>query len=624
LNIEGFDMRILADSAPGASSDVSVNIPAPPATVDPWWAHEPDEGNSEPIVTAATIPSPALSNDAAVEAAKALDRAIYLTQFEADEAKKAAERAAWVAKVKAAADRKAAHGNVSPPPTGATDDRAIVYMLAGKLDIYAEQCERLLGNGRHVYTRGGGLVRIGRAAELPNIKGENGVVTDDRGVKRDAFQIVCVEATLGWITRKLMKLATFLADTGKGGFKPDNCPSSLVSNILDQKLWQDVDPLITIATTPFLRPDMSVCDTPGYDAATGNYYQPSAVFPPILENPTRLDALVALNRLTYPFSEFPLSPAGRTVVMAHIMTLVTRPSFDTAPPFFYPAPVAGTGKTLLSRSISLLAHGIAAPERPWTEKEELRKVLLSVLIAGDTAIHFDNVPNGSKIRSAELARFVTSPQYADRFLGLSKSGSFANRTTICLTGNSITPVGDMARRSLVAELDADSESALGRDFTIKDLPAYILEHRPQLVVDVLTIIRAFHLAGRPGASRPMESFVDWSKLIRDPLTWLGMADPIETQATGTDDELAPLRAAFDAIATVTAHLDHTFTTLQLATLCMGGLRDVLLEAGCKEPSNAKELGYWLRGANKRVAGKWKLLKELDTHTRAGSWTLKAR
>jgi hypothetical protein len=580
--------------------DVRVNIPPVPDSVKPWWADEPSH-----VVTAAT-------SDAAIEAAKALDH----------------ERATWAATVRTAIDRNAAHAvsnsGVPAPPTGEKDERAIVYMLAGKLDLYAEQCERLLGRGRHVYTRGGGLARIGRAAELPNIKAKDGLILDDRGVKRDAFQIVCVEATLGWITRRLMKLATFLADTGKGGFKPDNCPSSLVHNILDQKLWPDILPLIGITTTPFLRPDMSVCAAPGYDAATGIYCQPSATFPAIIENPTRVDALVALNRLTYPFAEFPLSAAGRTVVIAHIMTLVTRPSFDTAPPFIYSAPVAGTGKTLLARMVSLLAHGIAAPERPWTEKEELRKVLLSVLIAGDTAIHFDNVPNGAKIRSAELARFVTSPHYGDRVLGESKSTSFINRTTVCLTGNAITPVGDMARRSLVAELDADAESALGRDFTIKDLPGYILEHRPQLVMDVLTIVRAYYLAGRPDSNRPTESFAEWSKLIRDPLTWLGMADPIETQATGTDDELAPLRAAFDAIATVTAPLNHTFTTLQLAGLCIGGAREILMEAGCKQPTDAKELGYWLRGVHKRVAGKWKLLKELDTHTKAASWTLKGR
>jgi hypothetical protein len=524
-----------------------------------------------------------------------------------------------------------ASGAILPADTG-VDERIDIYLEGGQLDIYAELCEKMLGTGQHVYSRGGGLVRLGRAAELPSVKTVDGITTDVRGVKRAAAQLVPVEATHGWLIRKLMKLARFHIYT-KQGYERADCPSTLVGNITDQKLWPDVAPLIAIATTPFLRPDMSVCDTPGYDAATGIYYQPSGTFPPIIEKPTRADALEALTRLRLPFAEFPYATeAGKTVVIAHAMTLVVRPSFDTSPVFMYPAPIQGTGKTLIVRVISILALGNAAAERPWAEKEELRKVLMSILVAGDVAVLLDNVPDGTKIHSAELARFVTSPTYADRILGRSENKTFPNRTTVSITGNNISGVGDMARRALVAELDADAESALGRPFTIKDLPAYILEHRAQLVVDVLTIIRAYHVAGRPNSKRPTESFEQWSQLIRDPLIWLGMVDPIETQETGTDDTLAPLKAAFAAMAEATAGSGRTFTATQLAGIVtapsfgpnVGALRAILLEAKCSEPADPVKLGYWLRGFKGRVAGDWKLIQSKTAHGGGACWQLVER
>lgn len=533
----------------------------------------------------------------------------------------------------------AAPGNAAPPPTAAPtpapdlDGRINIYLEGGQLDIYAELCERTLGEGQHVYSRGGGLVRLGRAAELPNVKTQDGITTDARGVKRAAAQLVSVEATPAWLTRKLMKLARFYVWGGdKKGWLPEDCPGKLVLNITGQKLWPDVRPLIAIATTPFLRSDMSVCEQPGYDEATGIYYQPSATFPRIIEKPTRADALAALARLQYPFAEFPYtSQAGRTVVLAHVMTLVVRPSFVTSPIFMYPAPMQGTGKTLLARVLTILAFGIAAAERPWAEKEELRKVLMSILVAGDVAVLFDNVPDGTKIRAAELARFVTSPTYSDRILGKSENQTFPNRTVVSLGGNNISAVGDMARRTLVAELDADAETALGRDFTIKDLPAYVLEHRAQLVVDVLTIIRAYHQAGRPESRRPTESFEQWSQLIRDPLIWLGMDDPIATQEAGTDDELAPLKAAFSAMAEATVGTDRIFTTSQLGGIVSNSgpsfasgsasLRSILMDAKCSEPNNSKELGYWLRGVKGRVAGDWKLISSKGAHGGVAGWQL---
>jgi len=45
------------------------------------------------------------------------------------------------------------------------------------------------------------------------------------------------------------------------------------------------------------------------------------------------------------------------------------------------------------------------------------------------------------------------------------------------------------------------------------------------VIAALTILRAFHVAGRPQQTTPLGSFVEWSRWVRDSLIWLGEADP---------------------------------------------------------------------------------------------------
>jgi hypothetical protein len=58
----------------------------------------------------------------------------------------------------------------------------------------------------------------------------------------------------------------------------------------------------------------------------------------------------------------------------------------------------------------------------------------------------------------------------------------------------------------------------------------VAANRPQLVVDVLTIIHAWQAAGKPlpAGFRSIPSFEDYD-LIRGPLLWLGQADPADSQ-----------------------------------------------------------------------------------------------
>lgn len=498
------------------------------------------------------------------------------------------------------------------------DPRPVILLRGGEFDRYTEQAEQLLADT--LYVHGHRLVRIGRAAEI-----SNDALLDAAGTKREAAQAVCIPVSAGWLRRVLMQRAQFWKyDKRAREWERRDCPKEVPENIVAQEAWPAFRSLIAISPVPVLRPDLSVWLQPGYDAATEIYYQPTMTVPQFPPTPTRDDALQSLARLREPFNEFPYASAeSESVFIAHVIASVLRASFDTSPIFLYTSPIAATGKTLLAGMPNRIAYGVSPAHSPYSEGDELRKVLFSSLLAGDAALTLDNVPNGHKVRAPGLCNFATSATVADRILGASENRKVPNRCIVVMTGNNITPVSDMARRSLVCRLDVNAESARGREFRIHDLPRYVRERRAQLIVDVLTVVRAYAFAGRPKVARALESFEEWSRLVRDPLMWLGLADPVASQETQTDDELAPLQGAFAAIAAVTQLQGFAFTTAQLACNLQPTLREALMNAGCSEPNDAKKLGYWLREQKDRVAAGWKLVSERSSHRGLASWRLRA-
>ena len=132
-----------------------------------------------------------------------------------------------------------------------------------------------------------------------------------------------------------------------------------------------------------------------------------------------------------------------------------------------------------------------------------------------------------------------------------------------------------------------------------------------MLVAALTIVRAYIAAGSPVIATPLPSFERWSALARAPLLWLGMADPVATQESETDDEAAPLAEAFGLMAQSSAIGEREFTANELASICCsiaedGELSASMQAAGCSAPHSAQHVGYWLRDKRDRIAAGWKL------------------
>ena len=85
--------------------------------------------------------------------------------------------------------------------------------------------------------------------------------------------------------------------------------------------------------------------------------------------------------------------------------------------------------------------------------------------------------------------------------------------------------------------DATSESARYdfshglpelRTFKTEDPVRVLKREWPEYLVAALTVLRAFHVAGRPSQGVPLGSFEAWWSWVRSALLWLGEADPCET------------------------------------------------------------------------------------------------
>lgn len=498
-------------------------------------------------------------------------------------------------------------GAPAPAPAG-SDPTANLLPPAGR-PIYRvtgdngpqlmDDCATLLYD--ELYVHDAQLVRVGAASELKD------------GAERELDQPVLIcGITPEWLADKLSRMAIWQRwSQRENAWITKDCPREVAQAFWRLSAW-NLRPLDAIVNAPFLRPDGSVCETPGYDAAARALYRPNAPFRPLPPNPRKEDASAAAEALLAPFHQFPFAtPAARSSFLAHILTEAGRLAFPTAPMFWYTAPKAGTGKTLLCDMPSLIATGHLPPRRAWpTAEEELRKQLFASLLSGDRSILFDNVPKGHLIRTVQLCALLTSPTWADRVLGVSRNATLSNRMVIAASGNQVTPSADLARRSLVIRLISPPEDLSKRYFEIEDLPAYVIQHRMELLRHALIILSAFgHYARKPREfPPPLRSFEGWSARVRDAILWIGYADPTTTQLDETDPEEETSAPAFALLGPTFQHSFRAADIAQVAPL-NDELNKALLNAGCSAPYDPTKVGYWLRDNRDRVHAGYTLIRE---------------
>jgi len=399
-----------------------------------------------------------------------------------------------------------------------------IYVEPSKLHENVDAIEMLLlRNDNQIYQRSGKLVRITQISNSPHSK--------NRFMKRAADSIIIKEIDQAYLTVLLTKVGTFLTFDGRAGnFKKMDCPERMARYFIAKQEWKT--PILTgITSTPTLRADGTILDSPGYDPISGLLFIPGDYFFEKIPNqPTLQDAITTRKILLQLIKDFPFEDeASKSVVIAAILTALIRKSIPTAPLFGFTAPKMASGKSLLADIISLISTGKANSVISQSENEtEEKKRILSLLMEGDPIICYDNIEKPFK--SAALCSILTQVEYKDRILGSSETRAVLTNATFLATGNNLTFIGDITTRVLLCKLDAQVEHPEERSFDTQDLRKYVLEHRAELVTAGLTIARAYFVAGKPKQNiKPFGRFEAWSDVIRSAIVWVGMADPCESR-----------------------------------------------------------------------------------------------
>ncbi len=317
----------------------------------------------------------------------------------------------------------------------------------------------------------------------------------------------------------------------KNGCRSVPCapPLDVVRDILGLGQWS-LPPLESIIEVPILRPDGTVVSEPGYDQATHLLYIPAVDLhvPQIPISPSEDDVANAREQIDEAVGEFPYEDeVSKANAIALVFTPVVRQAITGQVPLaIVDAPQSGSGKTLYSSVVSIIATGrdaemLSAPR----DEEEWRKRLLALLYEGATIITIDNVDR--TLESMNLASVLTSSVWKDRILGLSKTLAVSQRATWIANGNNIRLGGDLPRRCYWIRLNAkDSRPWQRTGFKHPDLIAWVFDNRGKLLAALLTIARAWYAAGKPTADVPViGSFESWARTIGGILDHGGFLDP---------------------------------------------------------------------------------------------------
>ena len=424
----------------------------------------------------------------------------------------------------------------------ASMDRRVIDVIAGELSsVVALAEDALIAAGQGIYQRGGQLVRI---ATLERD-------TAQHGVRRAAGSTLIIPVTRDYLPLVLARAADFRRfDKREKDWRRVDPPAAVSTALIASAGEWNFPSLAGIVTAPTLRSDATLLDRPGYDAVSHLFaaFNPDE-FPAIKRKPSRDEALVALDLLDDLFSECIFAGGSRSphasVALAASITACVRHALPMAPAFALSAHKPGSGKTTTAKVPAQLAMGRDPPViAPTDDEAELKKAILAILIAGDAVVLIDNVAKA--VDSAALCAVLTSAIYSDRILGVSQKVSVPTTATWLMTGNSIEFVGDLTTRVLLSVLDPEVEHPEARPFK-RNLAEYVLEHRGELVSAALTIPLAYAGAGSPSVKHPRSRFTEWDALVRNPLLWLGAADPLATQAELQASD--PVREALTAMLT---------------------------------------------------------------------------
>jgi putative DNA primase/helicase len=155
------------------------------------------------------------------------------------------------------------------------------------------------------------------------------------------------------------------------------------------------------------------------------------------------------------------------------------------------------------------------------------------------------------------------------------------------------------------------------------------------VAAVLTVLCAFHVAGRPVKPSPLGSFEKWSNLIRAALLWMRAADPVLSieEVKKSDPRRNELTSVIDqwrtvigsesvTVAQIIKRATETRMNFESSESMHADFREALLAVAAQGGAiNSKRLGHWLNAHKDRIVSGF-FFQQMGTRQGAAVWSIR--
>ncbi len=405
-----------------------------------------------------------------------------------------------------------------------------------------------------------------------------------------------------------------------------------------------------VVHSPMVRADGSILAGPGYDQATRLLHlpQPGLHVPPIPECPTEIDTVTAVALVGEMLADFPFcTESDRANYVGLALTPLLR---ELVPPPYklgaIGAPQPGSGKSLLATILRILHGGVFRSEIPANDAELSKQISTILDVTTAPVVQFDNV--SGVLRSSTLSGLLTATWWDDRRLGSNTQISRPNDRLWIVTGNNLALGGDIPRRAVRVTIDPGRPNPqLRTGFAIANLEGWVMAHRGELIAALLTMIRAWVVAGRPTTSAGSDNFAPWIEAVSGILAVAGVSgtfDAPETAraAVGVDDEewgefLATIHGVFGEQVWTVKELLACIDTSGAAVgplypgtpprprIPLDALPTELAERAARSHTGvsviAKSLGRWLVNRDGRWAGGLAVRSDGQDRTNVKLWRI---
>lgn len=348
-------------------------------------------------------------------------------------------------------------------------------------------------------------------------------------------------------------------DTGEYFYKKKSISGDLANTTLQSESFQSRIPLIKKIyrfQIPLFFGKTLQFPRQEYDPRFKSWLSPSA---PKIKYP-EMELKEAKEIIEFLLKEFPFkNPQDKIHAIAELLTPFLRGLFSKpnvrVPLFIAEANRERAGKDYFIGVGQTLYDGFSSEEPPIStgdkggnQNEELRKKIVSCLIAGKRSLHFAN--NKGYLNNSVLESLITTPYYTDRVLGKNDLVTFSNELDLSLSANSgMTYTPDVANRTRFIRLFLDIEDANSRKFENPNLHAWVFENREKILSALFCFVREWVSKGKPKSSVPFSSFPEWADVCGGIMECVGYDSPCEPDkegfAVGGDTETQDMKRLFE-------------------------------------------------------------------------------